>query len=263
VRPSSASQRPSQSHRRRPAVSAHARINLAVATLALALVIEAQIFAVGNRTGGSSDFDIHGTTLFGVNVDATAHPRRYAALSTLAFVVACIVVANVRRGRVGRRLLAVRSNERAAASLGISVFGAKLYAFGLAAGLAAVGGILICFQQQRAVLLPTFASLQSIFIVVYAVIGGIGFVPGAVIGALVAPTGLATVVLGKLFHPLQTSYVVQLGLGRACLSFSVASPTVWRRSGGRAGCAASAWLGANRARPRSMRAGPSAYRPCN
>ena len=51
----------------------------------------------------------------------------------MLFVLAALVVANVRRGRSGRRLIAVRTNERAAAALGISVPGAKLYAFGLSA----------------------------------------------------------------------------------------------------------------------------------
>ena len=44
-----------------------------------------------------------------------------------------VVVANLRRSRTGQRLLAVRTNERAAASLGISVVAVKLYAFGVAA----------------------------------------------------------------------------------------------------------------------------------
>ena len=46
----------------------------------------------------------------------------------------------------GRRLIAVRTNERAAASLGISVFGVKLYAFWVAAAIAGLAGILLGFQ---------------------------------------------------------------------------------------------------------------------
>ena len=50
----------------------------------------------------------------------------------VVFVIAGLMVANLRRGRTGRRLLAVRSNERAAASLGVGVYVAKLHAFGVA-----------------------------------------------------------------------------------------------------------------------------------
>ena len=59
-----------------------------------------------------------------------------------------LLVANLRRSRTGRRLIAVRTNERAAASLGISVFGVKLYAFAVSAALAAVAGILVGFRGQ-------------------------------------------------------------------------------------------------------------------
>ncbi len=64
-------------------------------------------------------------------------PGRYAIVSMGFFTVVASMVANVRRGRAGRRLLAVRTNERAAAALGISVIEAKVYAFALSAGIAA------------------------------------------------------------------------------------------------------------------------------
>jgi sulfate-transporting ATPase len=192
-------------------------VNLAVATLGLALVIEAQIFAVGSRTGGLLGFDIHGAQLFGLDIDATEHPRRYAVLGLLALALAAAAVATLRRGRVGRRMLAVRSNERAAASLGISVFGAKLYAFALASALAAVGGILFLFQQPSAVFFPTFSALQSVFVIVFAVIGGIGFVAGALVGALVSPNGFATAGLAELVPALESSATVQIALGAGLL----------------------------------------------
>src|SRR5206468_13057514 len=70
-------------------------------------------------------------------------------VAVVAFVLVGLMVANVRRGRAGRRLLAVRANERAAASLGVGVYGAKLYAFGLSSGIAALAGILIGFQNPN------------------------------------------------------------------------------------------------------------------
>ena len=45
----------------------------------------------------------------------------------------------------------MRNNERAAASLGISVFGAKLYAFAVGAAIAAFGGILLAFKDTTVV----------------------------------------------------------------------------------------------------------------
>ena len=55
---------------------------------------------------------------------------------------------NLRRSVAGRRLIAVRTNERAAAALGISVTGAKLYTFTVASVLAGCGGILIAFSNR-------------------------------------------------------------------------------------------------------------------
>ena len=63
------------------------------------------------------------------------------------FALLGLVVANIRRGVVGRRLIAVRSNERAAASVGVSVLGAKLYSFAVAAAIASVGGTILAFRS--------------------------------------------------------------------------------------------------------------------
>ena len=102
-----------------------------------------------------------------------------------------LLVANLRRSRTGRRLIAVRTNERAAASLGISVFGVKLYAFAVSAGLAAVAGILVGFRGQIVTYTEfnVFASINSLG---YAVIGGLGFVLGAVFAAPNAIGGIGT-----------------------------------------------------------------------
>ena len=87
-------------------------------------------------------------SLFGIPIDRIYHPERYGILTLVCFLAVAIMVANVRRGRVGRRLIAVRTNERAAAALGINIVSAKLYAFGLGSGIAALGGILYAFRSR-------------------------------------------------------------------------------------------------------------------
>ena len=82
------------------------------------------------------------------------------------------MVASMRRGRSGRRLLAVRTNERAAAALGISVPGAKLYAFALSAAIAAVGGTLLAFRKDTIVYGTEFTNFLSVTAVGYAFVGG-------------------------------------------------------------------------------------------
>jgi sulfate-transporting ATPase len=185
-------------------------VNLAVATLGLALVIESQILNHPDRSGGFLGIEIGTPSLFGIDLDPVRYPERYAAFAFGAFCLLALLVANLRRSRAGRRLIAVRTNERAAAALGIGVFGAKLYAFGLAAGIAAVGGVVIAFQRPTVVFYPTFSIFQSIFVVVYAVIGGVGYVAGALIGGIVAPGNFATNVAGNLLNDDES---VQIALG--------------------------------------------------
>jgi ABC-type branched-subunit amino acid transport system ATPase component/branched-subunit amino acid ABC-type transport system permease component len=174
-------------------------MNLAIVTLGLAVVLENQIFASSARTGGYTGTDVGTPSLAGISLDTFKHPSRYAILCLIIFVIAAIMVANLRRGRAGRRLVAVRSNERAAASLGISVMRAKLSAFGLSAAFAAAGGILLAFRQPNVVFIPTYQAFQSIFAVVFSVIGGIGYLAGAAIGASYAPSGLLSGIVNLLF----------------------------------------------------------------
>lgn len=179
-------------------------VNLAVATLGLAVVIQTQVMENADLTGGMLGLYVGNPTFLGFNLDRVRYPERYAVLAFGIFIVCCWLVGNLRRGRAGRRLIAVRSNERAAAAMGISVFRAKMFAFGLAAALAATGGVLLGFRRPNVVFLQVFDAFQSIFAVLFAVIGGIGYVIGATfLGAPLADGALAPVVFDKWFHGIK------------------------------------------------------------
>jgi ABC-type branched-subunit amino acid transport system ATPase component/branched-subunit amino acid ABC-type transport system permease component len=172
-------------------------VNLAVVTLGLGFAVSEVIFANNDYLGGQLDggTPIGRVSFFGVEVDAFDHPHRWALVCLVAFVAIGLMVANLRRSRTGRRLIAVRTNERAAASLGISVVGVKIYAFSIAAGIAAVAGILTAFQFQT-IQYARFNAFESINAVGLAVIGGLGYVLGAAFGAPNAVGGLGQ----KLFE---------------------------------------------------------------
>ena len=88
-------------------------------------------------------------SFFGMADGPGRPPAQLRAVLCLGFLVlAALAVANLRRGRIGRRLLAVRTNERAAAAIGVNVFEAKLYAFTLSAGIAGLGGVLLGFSNS-------------------------------------------------------------------------------------------------------------------
>ncbi|HMG41453.1 MAG TPA: branched-chain amino acid ABC transporter permease/ATP-binding protein [Acidimicrobiales bacterium] len=173
-------------------------VNLAVVTLGLALMLESIVFFNSSLTGGLEGTKVDTPSFLGLDLDPVGNPGRYALFVLAVFVVLGLMVANVRRGASGRRLLAVRSNERAAASLGVGIYGAKLYAFGLAAGLAATGGILLAFRTTS-VDYTGFNVFGSITVVLYAVLGGIGWASGALLGGTMSPGGFNTKVINELF----------------------------------------------------------------
>ncbi|MCX4095603.1 branched-chain amino acid ABC transporter permease/ATP-binding protein [Nocardia sp. alder85J] len=180
-----------------PAVRARGA-NLAVVTLGLATVITSVVLGNPDYTGGPvTGTVVRPPTLFGIQFDYLGHTDRYALMVLVLLLIACWCVANVRRSRSGRRMIAVRSNERAAASLGISVVSAKLYAFGLGAAIAALGGILLAYVNTN-INFAQFDVLTSINLVLYAVLGGVGFVSGSAFGAQLAPGTFGEFLIDKI-----------------------------------------------------------------
>jgi len=102
------------------------------------------------------------------------------------FAIVVITVRSLRSSRIGRMLIAVRDNEKAAQSYGISQAKAKLLTFAISGMIAGLAGAIYTVQQQvdpgsSANAYAPSASLQVFSMVV---IGGLGSIPGAVVGAL-------------------------------------------------------------------------------
>ncbi|MBH0781016.1 branched-chain amino acid ABC transporter permease/ATP-binding protein [Nocardia bovistercoris] len=166
-------------------------VNLAVVTFGLGFALHQILFSNSDYTGGEFQTKLESLRFLGLDVDPIVHADNYGLLCAVWFLVLAAVVATVRRGRVGRRLLAVRTNERAAAAMGVSVFQNKLYAFVLSAGIAGVGGVLFGFSYPTVLYQQLFVPDLSITVLVVTVIGGVGYVCGPVVGALLAPGGVA------------------------------------------------------------------------
>ena len=186
-------------------------VNLAIITLGLGTTLEAMVFQNTDlsTTPGSDGIAVGKQTLFGISISGVDHPQRYAAVVLVLFVAATLVVANVRRSRTGRRLIAVRANERAAAALGIDVRAAKLYAFGLSAAIAALAGVLTGFRSTS-VVFSDFASFGSITALGLAVIGGVGFLVGPLFGATFA-AGTVGARFGDLVLPGLSEWMPLIG----------------------------------------------------
>ncbi len=181
-----------------PAVRARG-INLAVLTLGLGAALELVLFNNANYTGGFFGTLVGRPSFFGLDITSTTHPGRYALVCLGFLVILTLAVANMRRGRAGRRLIAVRANERAAAALGINVVGAKLFAFSLSAGIAAIGGTLLAFRKDTILFNTEFTNITSIILVGWAFVGGIGYLVGPVLGSTFVAGSIGTRISDSLF----------------------------------------------------------------
>lgn len=181
-----------------PAVRARG-VNLAVATLGFAVILNSVVLSNPQYTGGAvTGTQVSDPTLFGFDIQSAKHPRDWALFCLLLAVCGALVVRNLRAGWTGMRLIAVRDNERAAASLGVSVVRTKLYAFGVAAALAACGGVLLGFTSSQ-VDFTQYTELQSIGLVVVTVLGGIGLVAGGLVAGVIAAGGLLQYLLSHIW----------------------------------------------------------------
>jgi sulfate-transporting ATPase len=169
---------------------------LAIATLGIGIAIFEILFHDESLVGGIGGTPIHPPQLFGLDLNGAVFPERYAVMTLAGFVLAALVVAAVRRGGAGLRMIAVRENERAAASIGVNVVGTKAFAFGLASGLAALGGILLAFQGS-VVSYEGFNVYASINAIAYVVIGGLGYLAGPLLGSLLVVGGLGTAIFNE------------------------------------------------------------------
>jgi sulfate-transporting ATPase len=172
-------------------------INLAIVTLGLGTALEIVVFDNSQFTGKELGTNTGPATIFGWDVGAIAHPARFALVVLVVLALCTFFVANLRRGVTGRTLIAVRTNERAAAAMGIHVAGAKLYAFGLAAGIAGVGGVLLAYSTQY-VDYTAFSSNQSVYLVGLALIGGVGYLIGPLLASQIVAGGIGSQLLNSL-----------------------------------------------------------------
>jgi ABC-type branched-subunit amino acid transport system ATPase component/ABC-type branched-subunit amino acid transport system permease subunit len=105
----------------------------------------------------------------------------YLALAVL--VVVMVGVRGVRAGRFGRALLALRDNERAAQAYAVDVARVRLAAFSLSGAIAALAGALFV-HHERAFDGSSYSPIENLAVFTMVVVGGMGSIAGAVLGAL-------------------------------------------------------------------------------
>ena len=169
-------------------------VNLAVVTLGFAAAMDAVIFNLHGFIGGTAGLPIPAPRLPGLSLGISQgrdYPRVIFGVVVLVVVILLgLLVARLRRGPAGRMLLAIRSNERAAGSVGINVAQGKLMAFGLAAFIAGIGGALTGYMQGE-LTSDSFAAFTSIGLLAIVFVAGVGRIAGAVVaGVMFSAAGL-------------------------------------------------------------------------
>jgi len=174
---------------------------LAVLTLAAAVAMDAFIFGNPDFTGGAEGRALASPGLFGLDLGsrgagATTFPRpEFGILVLVLLVIVGVAVALLRRGGEGRRMLAVRANERGALAVGVSTSGTKLLAFAMSSFIAGLGGGLVGLFYGT-VSGKQFGVITSLILVSVVYLGGVGRISGAVLAALLfAPAGIGSVAL--------------------------------------------------------------------
>jgi len=118
--------------------------------------------------------------LFGFEVPSVTN---YYYLFLALVILAIVICHRLERSRIGRAWMAIREDEIAARAMGINTRNLKLLAFGMGATFGGVAGVL--FATFQGFVSPESFSLQeSVMIVAMVVLGGLGHIPGVVVGAL-------------------------------------------------------------------------------
>ena len=198
-------------------------IYLAIATLAFNVIVEEIITRWESLTGGNSGKHLKPVELFGIKLDTDTNFYYLCLGLTVLCALAC---ANLLRSPTGRAFVAIRDSEIAASCLGVDLAWYKTMSFAFSAALTGVGGAL--YAHKLAFISPEqFTLFVSIELVTIVILGGIGFLHGAVLGSAfvivlpqlisiakdwlpggLVPTGLQAVVFGVIlilfiiFEPL-------------------------------------------------------------
>ncbi|MFG2514072.1 ATP-binding cassette domain-containing protein [Streptomyces sp. NPDC048584] len=186
---------------------------LAVVTLAAALTLQDFVLANPKLVSATANL-IPDPVLFGWNLsvrggqDIARLP--FGIMVLVIVVVASVCVGNLMRAGTGRTMLAIRSNERAAAAIGINVPRVKLATFGVSSFLAGLGGGLIGYSRGQ-LSAESFGVFVGLAFLAAAYLSGITSVSGAALAGVSATLGFVYVVVDRNLH-LGSYYMLITGI---------------------------------------------------
>jgi branched-chain amino acid transport system permease protein len=153
---------------------------LAVSTLALNFLVAYVGGEYETRRGFSTGIVVDPPSLAGLSL---SNPKAWYVVLLAAAGLSLLLCANLLRARSGRAWAAIRANETVAETLGIGVASYKLLAFVLSSALTAIAGALFAYWRGF-VSVEAFSLFLSIQYVAMIIIGGMGSLAGAILGAV-------------------------------------------------------------------------------
>ena len=155
-------------------------IYLGIATLAFGFIVE-EVFARWEKlTGGNAGMHVKAPAIGNWHIDSG---EGFYFIALVTAVLCTLAILNLLRSATGRAFVAIRDSEISAQSMGIQLARYKTLSFALSAALAGIGGALYA-HKMRFLSPDQFSILQSIDLLLLVVIGGLGSVHGAFLGAI-------------------------------------------------------------------------------
>lgn len=178
--------------------------NLAIVTLAGGVTIAEFVFkqpwVIGGVNNGGAKVpnpSLGGWNLGLIYGNKTSRPI-FAFFLLAILTILCLMVANIRRSGSGRVMLAVRSNERASAAIGINNTRVKMMMFALSSFIAGMGGALLAYRFG-AVSDLSYGTIASLTALSFAYLGGITSVSGAIAAGVSAASGVSFFAMNQVF----------------------------------------------------------------
>jgi branched-chain amino acid transport system permease protein len=172
-------------------------IYLGIATLSFGFIVEEVLARWESVTGGNAGIHIKKPDIFGWVLETG---DQFYFLCLVITVVSTLGILNLLRSPTGRAFVAIRDSEISAQSMGIHLAYYKTLSFALSAGLAGIAGALYAHKLQF-ISPDQFNILQSIDLLLMIVIGGVGSVHGAFLGAIFLITMPQAISLFKDYLP--------------------------------------------------------------
>ncbi|KAB2378914.1 branched-chain amino acid ABC transporter permease/ATP-binding protein [Actinomadura montaniterrae] len=196
---------------------------LAVVTLAAAVAIEQLVFRNAGLVGVMNLVPAPHLLGLDLGVRSGTDTARlpFGLLCLAVLVLAAAGVGNLTRSATGRRFLAVRSNERASAAIGIDVARTKLLGIAFSSFLAGISGCLLGYSKGS-LSAESFSTLLGVSLLLFAYLGGITSVGGALVAGTFAPLGIAFVVADGIVGTSSNGY--QLFAAVALIATAVFNP---------------------------------------